>query len=86
MGSVIRGIMKSRNAFESSPDTGFFGKSVSRICNLIECYIFRLIFIGIFLNLICMPIAVIVISSLSLVLSITSFIWMPFVLWLYSLF
>ena len=34
-GLVLDGMMKSRDDFESRPDTGFFGKNVSRLWNLI---------------------------------------------------
>ena len=39
-------ISDSREEFENSPDTGFFGKSFSRIFNLIYNYIFKFIIIG----------------------------------------
>jgi hypothetical protein len=78
--NVLEGIKKSRNHFESLPDTGFFGKKFSRIYNLFECYVFRLLFVGIFLLLIVKPVAIVVNTIVSLVLGVTSWLWMPLVL------
>lgn len=49
--STLEGIKKSRQNFEELPDNALFGKNVARIFNYIECYLFRFLFVGIFLIL-----------------------------------
>lgn len=71
---------KSRREFENQPDTGFFGKKCSRICNLIEVYFFRFIIAGLIISLILFPIAIIINSIISLVLAITAWLWVVLVL------
>lgn len=78
--NILEGISKSRMAFESSPDNGFFGKTVSRVFNLIECYILRLIIVGIFLVLLCHPLLNVIVTAVCLFLSFTSFVWV--ILWI----
>lgn len=75
----MQGIRDSRNHFEGQPDTGFFGKNFSRIFNLIECYIFRFLIVGVIILLVLYPIAIVVNSVLSFVLAITSWLWTPLV-------
>jgi hypothetical protein len=70
-------MVDSRNAFENSADTGFFGKNCARICNLIEVYFFRLIIVGIVIVLILMPILIILNTIISLILALTSWLWVP---------
>ena len=53
---------------------------MSRIFNYIECYVFRLLFVGIFLVLICYPILIVVASSVTLCLVVTFWAWMPVIL------
>jgi len=77
--TVLEGIKDSRASFESQPDTGFFGKNFSRIFNLIECYIFRFLIVGVIILLILYPIAIVVNSTISFVLAITSWLWVPLV-------
>lgn len=60
MRNICAGMAKSRKNFEDAPDTGICSKNMSRICNLIEVYIFRLIFVGLLLVFLGMPIAIIV--------------------------
>lgn len=76
---VMDGIRDSRRYFESQPDTGFFGKAFSRIFNLIECYIFRFLILGVIVLLILYPIAIVINSVLSFVLAITSWLWVPLI-------
>lgn len=84
--NVLDGVRRSRSHFESLPDTGFFGKKFSRLYNLFECYVFRLVFVGIFLLLGAKPIAIVANTVLSLALAVTSWLWMPLVLVLTYLF
>lgn len=72
---VYNGMMTSRSYFENSPDTGFFGKNYSRLWNLVEVYIFRMIFVGILLNLILLPSIIICNVIISLLLAITAWAW-----------
>lgn len=74
--NVLRSIKKSRNDFESAPDTGIFGKKFTRICNLLENYVFKLCFVGILICLFCFPLFILINSMISIILSITSYIWM----------
>jgi len=84
--NVLKGISKSRDSFENSPDTAFFGKTVGRVFNLIECYIFRLIFVGIFLVLLCHPLLNVLVTTFCLFLSFTSFLWVIFWITIRNLF
>ncbi len=59
---------------------GLLGKNVSRIFNYIECYLFRLLLVGILLVLIGFPILIIVASTITVVLVVTFWAWMPLVL------
>jgi hypothetical protein len=76
---VLSGIGKSRQHFEDLPDRGLFGKNFSRIFNYVECYVFRLVFVGILLTLIAYPIAIVLASLVMTVLIITFWIWMPII-------
>lgn len=62
------------------PDLGLFGKNVSRICNILECYVFRFIFAGILLTLIGYPILILVVSVITTVGVLTFWAWIPLVL------
>lgn len=68
---------KSREEFEASEDTGIFGKGCLRICNLIEVYIFRFLFVGIFCVLILKPFLILLNFTLHLFISLTSIMWVP---------
>lgn len=72
---VYDGMMKSRRYFEESPDTGFFGKNYSRLWNLVEVYIFRMIFAGILFTLILIPSFIICNVVISILLAITAWAW-----------
>lgn len=77
---VLKSIKEDREEFESMPDTGFFGKKISRICNLFFNYVFKLLFVGVFLVLACLPIIITFNVLICLLLAITSCLWMPFAL------
>lgn len=80
------GINLSRKDFEKQPDTGLCSKKVSRLCNLIENYIFRLIFVEIIGVMLLFPIIVLINSIVCISLAFTTFCWMPVVLvllWVY---
>ena len=83
---VLRGIKKSRNFFEKRPDTGLFGKNVGRLLNYLECYFFRFIFLGIFWVVILHPICNIIFITFSIIIALTSFIWVICYIILASLF
>lgn len=85
-GKVLSGMQGSRNAFESSPDTGIFGKNFSRIWNYFEVYIFRFLVGGIIVTLILTPMAIILNSFISIIFALTSWLWIPIVLILRSIF
>ncbi len=80
LSNVCDGMRSSRREFEDSPDTGFFGKNCARLCNLIEVYFFRLIIVGIIGVLIIMPILIIINFTISIVLALTAWVWIPIVL------
>ena len=75
--TVLEGIKRSREAFERLPDTGLFGKNLTRILNYIECYVFRFLIVGVILLLIVKPIAIVAYSILSVFLVFTIWIWLP---------
>lgn len=77
---VIEGMKDSRKNFEDTPDLGLLGKNVSRIFNYIECYLFRLFFVGIIIVLIGYPILIIVCSIIAIFLGLTIWAWIPIVL------
>lgn len=70
---------KSRREFEESEDSDMFGKGCLRICNLIEVYIFRFLFVGVFCTLILKPMLILLISSMLFFMFITSVMWAGFV-------
>ena len=72
---VIHGIQKSRKRFENSPDTGLFGKGCGRFCNILECYLVRLIIVGVFGILIIHPIINIITIISLFIVSITAIVW-----------
>lgn len=76
-GTVMKGIAESRADFEAQPDLGLFGKKCSRICNLIQCYIFRFLIVGVIGVLMLYPVAIIVFSTLCLFVGLTFWIWVP---------
>jgi hypothetical protein len=71
---------RSREEFEASEDTGIFGKGCLRICNLIEVYIFRFLFVGVFCILILKPFLILLNFCLYLFISLTSIMWVPMLL------
>ncbi|KAL4464780.1 hypothetical protein ABPG74_011341 [Tetrahymena malaccensis] len=87
--TALNGIRKSIDDFEALPDRGLFGKNFARIFKYIECYVFRLLFVTIFLIGVCMPILVTINCLGSFALAITSWLWIPITLvfrWLYHIF
>lgn len=87
--NVWNSIKKSRDDFESAPDTGIFGKKFTRICNLLENYVFKFFFVGIIICLFFFPLIILINSVLSIILSLTSYIWMIFmmmIIWLGNIF
>lgn len=83
---VIEGLKKSRKAFEDLPDRGLLGKNFSRYINYIECYLFRFLLSGILGTLIIYPILIVVLSTLSIVLVLTVWMWIPIVMFICYLF
>jgi hypothetical protein len=77
---VLEGVSKSRQQFEEAPDLGLLGKNVSRIFNYFECYVFRFLFVGIFLVLVCYPVLILAGSAISAALILTFWAWMPILL------
>ncbi|CAD8120514.1 unnamed protein product [Paramecium sonneborni] len=80
MANVCKGINQSRRDFENSPDTGFFGKNCARICNYVEVYFFRFFIVGIIGVLIIIPILILTNFTISLVLALTAWAWIPILL------
>lgn len=77
---VLDGISESRRAFEALPDRGLFGKNLSRICNLFECYIFRFLIVGVIITLMLYPVAIILVSTICFAFILTIWIWVPLIL------
>lgn len=51
-----------------------------------ECYVFRFIFVGVFLTLIVYPVSILVVSTFMTVLMVTFWAWMPIILMVTYLF
>ncbi|XP_067672611.1 uncharacterized protein [Haliotis asinina] len=68
----------SRKKFEETPDTGFLGKSFTRHINRIWNYVVKGAFGSLVLSVV-FPVFCVVTSSVSLILSITSPLWVPLV-------
>ena len=77
---VYEGMKTSRSSFELKPDNGFFRKSILRIFNLMEVYLYRFLFIGVFCISICFPILILVNISISLLLALPSWVYVPILL------
>lgn len=77
---------ESRKNFEDTPDLGLLGKNVSRIFNYIECYLFRLFFAGIIVVLIGYPILIIFCSTITFLLFLTIWVWIPLILFITYIF
>lgn len=77
---VLEGIKKSREDFERTPDRGLLGKNISRYYNYLQCYVFRLLIVGILGVLIIYPILIVVLSLLCIVLTVTFWVWVPLIM------
>ena len=84
--TVLKGIKKSRAHFEEAPDLGLLGKNVSRIFNYIECYVFRLLFVGVILTILGYPVIILAASAVTIALVVTFWAWMPTMLFITYLF
>ena len=73
--AVMKGISICRKRFEDSRDDGFFGKGVSRIFNILDCYLIRFFFVGIIGIIFIHPVLNILNILVSILLILTSFIW-----------
>ena len=74
---VLKGISDSRRAFEALPDTGFFGKNLTRVFNYFECYVFRFLLVGVVWLLVAKPLLIVAYSLLSALLVVTMWVWLP---------
>jgi len=71
---------ESRAEFERSPDDGFFGKSCSRIINLIEVYIFRFLFVGVFLVLFCFTFVTLINIAFTTMVMCSMIMWVTLIM------
>ena len=78
--SVLDGVERSRINFEQTPDLWLLCKKMSRFANYFECYIFRFLFVGVILTLIVYPILILLASSLSIILVLTFWAWIPLIM------
>ncbi|KAF7286853.1 hypothetical protein GWI33_003907 [Rhynchophorus ferrugineus] len=74
--NLWRHISKSRTHFETKPDTGFIGKGFTRHLNRIWNYFFKGLF-GTIALVFVFPIVCLAMILISLIIAITSIIWMP---------
>ena len=72
--NLFEWINANRTKFESSPDTGFFGKNVARLFDLFINYILIMIFLGFFVIII-YPILIILYSIFAIIVGLTCFVW-----------
>lgn len=83
---VLEGIRNSRQDFEAAPDTGFFGKNMARIFNLLGCYLIRFTLVGVGFVLIIHPVLNILGLVICLTVSVTSCFWVMLLIVLRNLF
>ncbi|KAK6642922.1 hypothetical protein RUM43_004424 [Polyplax serrata] len=76
LNALWRHISKSRTHFETKPDTGFIGKGMTRHLNRIWNYIIKGFF-GTLAWTTLFPVLCIVISAISIVIALSSVLWMP---------
>jgi hypothetical protein len=76
IGAIWGHISRSRASFEAEPDTGFIGKTVSRLFNIFWNYAVKG-FVGTATVLIGQPVLTVLNLVLTLFFMITSFIWAP---------
>eukprot|EP00927_Polykrikos_kofoidii_P054690 TRINITY_DN49079_c0_g1_i1.p1 TRINITY_DN49079_c0_g1~~TRINITY_DN49079_c0_g1_i1.p1 ORF type:complete len:1036 (-),score=159.16 TRINITY_DN49079_c0_g1_i1:59-3094(-) len=76
LAALWSGISKSRTRFESKPDTGLLGKSITRPFNLVWNYLF-LGFVGTTLLLVMQPVLTLLNIPLCILLFLTPVFWAP---------
>jgi len=81
--NILKSIKKSREDFENSPDTGIFGKKFTRICNLLENYLYKFFLLGIILDLICFPLVILLNTLLCIFLASTAYLWVLLVVMIF---
>ncbi|RZF45449.1 hypothetical protein LSTR_LSTR009320 [Laodelphax striatellus] len=74
--SLWRHISKSRTHFETKPDTGFIGKGMTRHLNRIWNYGGKGL-LGTLAIILVFPLVCLTVSGLSLLITLTAFLWMP---------
>ncbi|XP_075230474.1 uncharacterized protein LOC142329675 isoform X3 [Lycorma delicatula] len=74
--TLWRHISKSRTHFETKPDTGFIGKGMTRHINRVWNYVGKG-FLGTLSIVIIFPLICLIVSGLSLLITMTAFLWMP---------
>ncbi len=72
--SLFKWIAENRDEFESSPDTGFFGKNFARIFNLFYNYVIILLIFGFFVILV-YPVCIVLYSIFGVFCGLTCFVW-----------
>ena len=82
--NLWRKIAKARTHFETSPDTGFIGKGVSRHLNRLYNYVIKGLF-GTFFYVLIFPVVSIVVSLLSFAIALLAPVWVPCTVLLFSL-
>eukprot|EP01122_Echinamoeba_exundans_P012036 TRINITY_DN4953_c0_g1_i1.p1 TRINITY_DN4953_c0_g1~~TRINITY_DN4953_c0_g1_i1.p1 ORF type:complete len:1037 (-),score=201.20 TRINITY_DN4953_c0_g1_i1:66-3176(-) len=76
IGAIWAHVSRSRASFEAEPDTGFIGKTVSRLFNVFWNYVVKG-FVGTATVALCQPVLTAINLVLTLFLMLTSFIWAP---------
>jgi hypothetical protein len=79
LGKLWSNVSSMRREFEGRPDTGLIGKGVTRLFNLVWCYIIVGLF-GTVLLVTLMPAAILLNCALSIVLGVTAIVWWPIAL------
>jgi hypothetical protein len=77
--SLWSNVGKMRREFEARPDSGLIGKGLTRVFNLVWCYIVVGLF-GTLLLVIFMPAAILLNCALSIALAVTAIVWWPIAL------
>lgn len=73
--AILKGMSLYKKRFEESPDNGFFGKNMARVCLYLECFIIRFLLIGVIFILIGYPLLIFVSMAITLILVVTSVVW-----------
>ena len=68
--SSIAEAKKDRERFESERNTGFLSKGFARFLNILYNWVFKVVLVGVILNILIMPFVVIIVAIIALIIII----------------